>query len=86
MCAAKPGEGGDGATGVALWAIIAVLGDSAAAFRSAAAGAQRVSVSATHSATHDSNTAGHNHGGSPVRLHGGQRACVVSHVRQYDRE
>ncbi len=36
-------------------------------------------VSATHSTTHD-DAAGHHHAGSPVRLQGGQRACVVSHV------
>jgi hypothetical protein len=35
-------------------------------------------VSATHSTTHD-DAAGHHHAGSPVRLQGGQRACVVSH-------
>lgn len=40
-------------------------------------------VSATHSTTHD-DAAGHHHAGSPVRLQGGQRARVVSHVADYD--
>ena len=42
-----------------------------------------VTVSATHSTTHDDAT-GHHHAGSPVRLPGGQRACVVSHEADYD--
>jgi len=43
-----------------------------------------VTESATHSTTHDSATGNH-HAGSPVRLQGGQRACVVSHAPDYDR-
>ncbi len=43
-----------------------------------------VTVLVAHSTTHD-NAAGHHHAGSPVRLPGGQRACGVSHVADYDR-
>ena len=39
--------------------------------------------SAAHSTTHD-NAAGHHAAGSPVRLPGGQRACVVRHAPDYD--
>ena len=42
-----------------------------------------ITVSAAHSATHDS-TLRHHDAGSSVRLQGGQSACEVSHVADYD--
>ena len=42
-----------------------------------------VTVLVAHSTTHG-NAAGHHHAGSSVRLPGGQVACVVSHVADYD--
>ncbi len=42
-----------------------------------------VTVLVAHSTTHDS-AAGHHHASSPVRLPGGQRTRVVSHVPDYD--
>ncbi len=42
-----------------------------------------VTVLVAHSTAHDS-AAGHHRASSPVRLPGGQRACVVSHVADYD--
>ena len=60
-----------------------VLGGFCAAFQKRRANPAGVTVSATHSTTHD-DAAGHHHAGSPVRLQGGQRACVVSHEADYD--
>jgi len=55
-----------------------VLGGFCAAFQKLRANPAGVTVSATHSTTHD-DAAGHHHAGSPVRLQGGQRSHVVSH-------
>lgn len=43
----------------------------------------RFTVLVAHSTT-SSTAAGHHHAGSSVRLPGGQYACVVSHVADYD--